>query len=153
MNTTFIDTKFNIKIYSRLYKSESRKKVNKAIINLFPDLNLILENDIIYGISDNSNTLNSFCNKIKKQQILDAARKYVNQNVIIKTEDYSNKISTIKLSINKQIAYNNKINFCSFPNESPLGPINIEISLSKVDEFIDAFFPKFESINENKIDH
>ena len=131
----------SIKISAHLHYSESEEKVEKAIKNIFPKIELrkTEENDI-NGFSTNEISLFNFCLAIFDQKILDVARKCVIDGIITTDE---NKFQETNFFLNKQIAYINKVNFCS-KNESPLGPISISIACSNLDLLIDTFFPKFE---------
>lgn len=140
----------SIKISAHVHYSESKEKVEKAIKNIFPKIELSKteENDII-GLSTNEISLFNFCLAIFDQKILDVARKCVIDGILTKSAE--NEFQETFFFLNKQIAYINKVNFCS-KNESPLGPISVSITCSNLDLLIDTFFPKFEwfTSKENK---
>ena len=100
----------SIKISAHVHYSESKEKVEKAIKNIFPKIELSKtdENDII-GLSTNEISLFNFFLAIYDQKILDVARKCLIDGIITKSAE--NEFQETFFFLNKQIAYINKVNF------------------------------------------
>lgn len=136
------ESPISIEISALINYSESENKVEKAIKNIFPQIELkkTPENTII-GFSNTETIFFNFCSMIFDQKILDVARKCVIEG--IQTNNNQNDVNETIFFINKQIAYINKVNFCE-KNESPLGPISISIKTKDLQLLIDSYFPKYE---------
>jgi predicted RNA binding protein with dsRBD fold (UPF0201 family) len=131
-----------LEITTKINLSESDEKVKKAIHNIFPTIDLVIEdNFIIRGKSSKFSVLNKFCNLLYEQKILDGARKCFLEGIEFEGSDNLKQKSVLHL--NKQTALYGKVNFSS-PSESPLGPITISIETTNFELFSNAFFPKFE---------
>ena len=127
-----------INISTKINFSESNEKVSKALKNIFPNLEIMIDKqNKLRGSSTNIEILFHFLKLIFDQRILDVARKCV-----IDGKENENSPKTV-FYLNKQTAFINKVSFSTF-SESPLGPIKISIECEKLDFLIDQYFPKFE---------
>lgn len=119
-----------IKVKSRIYPSEDPEKVRESVNNLFPDLDLELEEDRLLGVSEDLGVLEVFRNKLGLQTIRGAARNRFREG---KRED------SITFLLNKQAAKVGKVSFSDF--EVALGSIEVTIGTRDSDELIDYLAP------------
>lgn len=106
--------------------SEDPNKVKLAITKIFPDADIVLENNIYHGIA----TLDNFSRLIRDQKILDATRSIMISNM-------HNHHTSINL--NKQAATVGKI---SFVDPKPiLGSIEVFIEDEDINAVIDHVAP------------
>jgi hypothetical protein len=113
-----------IKVVSELKPTENPKKVKKALLNLFPDLEISRKKGIIGGKGSN---LEKFKEKLKEQKIRTTAR-----TLLMKGREGN----STKFYLNKQAAWVGKINFVE-PELAPLGPIEVIIKAKEIDKVID----------------
>lgn len=116
----------NITITSIVNPTEDEEKVKKALLNLFPNADIIT-NDNTLEIHDSLSILKTFKKKLKEQKIRATVRRIL--------EDDEDLI----LNINKQTAYVNIINITD--GNSILGDIILSIKTDKKEEFIEWLTP------------
>lgn len=129
-----------IRIESEIRPTESESKVYKAISNLF-DVDLcskrVLELPNLFRLyvieCDNVKVLEKFRQALWRQRILDTARSYMMKKMAG---------NVVQIKLNKQAAYVGVVSFVDSDSESPLGPINVVISSSKIEELIDWLAPR-----------
>tara|TARA_B100000029_G_scaffold324890_1_gene317356 strand:+ start:82838 stop:83239 length:402 start_codon:yes stop_codon:yes gene_type:complete len=124
------DIEINIK--SRLNKTENVETVLNAIENIMKIECEISDSDII-GSTKDYNKLKNLYNAFRNKQTTHIARKVLFRN---------SKNNSSRILFNKQAAVVNSIVICEKTNESPLGPILMEIKTEDIEEFIDWFVPK-----------
>ena len=111
--------------------TENSKKVEKAISNFFnyTSLNTVpkLEKNYLIAKIEGREGLTKFNERLKQEKILNIAKK-----VLIK----GLRGKSIIFYLNKQVAYVNHISFCEQKNESPLGPIRVEIRCDDTNQLI-----------------
>ncbi len=121
-------------LVSSIYgKTEDHEKVVQAIMNIFPEAKLEVEDDIINGVSPNIDVL---LKMINQQRIRDTARQVLHKG------SFKNKI---KFFLNKQVAYVSKVNFVD--GNSVLGDIKVIIEIDDPEAMLDSILPT------NKIDN
>ena len=111
--------------------TEDESKIKRAIINLFPiiEINVVeKEGKKIIGSSIGQKALSEFRTLLKRSRIRAAAR-----SILLK----SMSVSSITLTLNKQAAYAGHVSFITDPNESPLGSITLIIQTQHPQEIID----------------
>lgn len=113
-------------ITSIVNPTEDEEKVKKSLLNLFPNANIIKNNNTL-EIHDSIIILNTFKNRLKEQKIRSTVR-----TMLEKSED-------LILNLNKQTAYINIINITD--GNSILGDIILNIKTDKKEEFIEWLTP------------
>jgi predicted RNA binding protein with dsRBD fold (UPF0201 family) len=118
-------------IESDILPTEDQSKIERAVRNIFPLIEIHLEKKEgrkIIGHAIGLKKLSEFRTLLKKSRIRAAAR-----SIMLKSISGSN----ITLALNKQAAYARHVSFTTDPNESPLGPIVLIIQSPKPQEIID----------------
>ena len=118
-------------IESDILPTEDQSKVERAVRNIFPLIEIHLEEKEgrrIIGHARGLKKLSEFRTLLKKSRIRAAAR-----SILLK----SISASKITVALNKQVAYAGHVSFTTDPNESSLGPIILIIQTSKPQEIID----------------
>lgn len=113
-------------ITSIVNPTEDEEKVKTALLNLFPNADIITNNNTL-EIHDSLNLLNTFKNKLKEQKIRATVRGILENN------------DDLILNLNKQTAYINTINITD--GKSILGDIKLHIKTDKKEEFIEWLTP------------
>ncbi|MHA1595115.1 MAG: RNA-binding domain-containing protein [Candidatus Baldrarchaeia archaeon] len=128
-----------LRVETPLNPTEDPKKVELAIRNIFPTVNITIEGEGIrrrmVGLAEGVDALRELHRKLREQRILDTARSIFKRKAIE---------NIIVFHINKQVAFMGKVNFCEPEENPPLGPITVEIvsdSAEKIAELIDWLAP------------
>jgi len=117
-----------IRISCPVFPSEDPDRVRLAVLNIFPDAEPNVEEDVITAEVPE---MGHFGEQIRRQRILDTAR-----SVLIK--GINGRRST--LHMNKQAAYVGKISFVD--ERTVLGTIKVTIESDDIISFIDALAPR-----------
>ena len=120
-----------ILVESNILPTEDQSKVERAVRNIFPLIEIHLEEKKgrkIIGHARGLKKLSEFRTLLKRSRIRAAAR-----SIMLKSISASN----ITVALNKQAAYAGHVSFTTDSNESPLGPIILIIQSSKPQEVID----------------
>ncbi len=116
--------------------TEDIEKVKKALLNVFDPQNMKIEDRMgrkfIVATSSKSHSLKKLHTLLRREQILDAARKMMKR---WSTQD------KVIFFLNKQAAYVGHLSFCLPERESPLGPIRFEIKCKNSKDIIDWLAP------------
>ncbi|MFN4133311.1 MAG: RNA-binding domain-containing protein [Candidatus Hadarchaeales archaeon] len=120
-----------IRVSADVKPTEDEGKVKKAILNLFPLLELRREGSTIVGESQELSSIQRFRQMLRVLAILDAARAILRRGV---------EGTKTKFLLNRQAAFVGKLSFTD--GESPLGPIVVEIEAKDIDRLIDYIAPK-----------
>ena len=123
-----------IKVEAEIKPSEDPTKVERAIKNIFPEIDFKNDGDFLKGESNKLEALENLKNKLGLQAIRDSARRK------LKSGKRNDKIL---FQLNKQAATVSKINF--YEAETPLGPIKVSIESEKTEDIIDYLAPKKEN--------
>jgi len=126
------ENKIEIRIKTTLNKTEDVKKIINAIKNIV-EVNCEVSDTDIKGSTDDFNKLKNLYEIFRNKQTTHIARKVLLRN---------SKDNVSKILFNKQAAAINSIVICEKTNESPLGPIVMEINTEDIEEFIDWFVPR-----------
>ncbi len=108
-------------------KTEDHEKVAQAIMNIFPEAILEIEEGCINGSTPD---IDNFLKLINQQRIRDTARQVMHKG--------SSK-NKIKFFLNKQVAYVSKVNFTD--GNSVLGDIKVIIEVDDPDVLLDSILP------------
>ncbi len=127
-----------VKVQVEVRPTESEAKVKEAVRNLL-DVEWVGEEKIgfikvLEGEGRGALSLLKLHDALRRQRILDAARKYFMKGL---GSDY------VKFYLNKQAAYVGVANFCTYEHgESPLGAIVVTVYTDDVRKLIDWLAPK-----------
>jgi len=121
---------FNCKIdvYCTINPSEDQTKVEQAISNIFPDIEIQINDDSLKATSQNLETLSNIFGVIRSHKIQRVYRRFLNNNL---------RNDSTWFYLNKQAAYSNTISLCDEAEESPLGPIKIVLTSKNIEDIID----------------
>ncbi len=115
-----------VRISCPVNPSEDEEKVRSAVLSIFPDAELVLNDGRLEGKA----TLDRFSKAIRRQKILDATRAVMIMN---------SRGNTTRLSLNKQVATVGKV---SFADKRPvLGAIEVTIEDDDLMALIDRVAP------------
>ena len=117
-----------IEMFCTVNPSESIKKIEKAISNIFP-----------YSIINNNNL--SINAQSKELRSFEKIYQFIHNNKLQKNylrslEDHLQD-DTTWFYLNKQAAFVEQIAICEESDESPLGPIKVTLTSSNIDAIID----------------
>ena len=124
---------FNLKGEVEVYPTEDLEKVKSAVEKIFSYISFQIKDSyksdvkILIFESKDKNSLLKIKEILKQEQIRDAAKRYLLENV---------KENKVVFYLNKQVAYVGRISFCEPYGESPLGPIKVEIECEDPKELI-----------------
>ena len=121
---------FKLKVYADVKNKEDPEKVKISITNIFPDINIEENKEVIIGYSEDESVLSRFIELIYSDAIRDSV------NMILKEGTQELKISFL---MNKQAAFAGRVNLSKL---SPLGSIKVKIYVDNPYEFIDKIAPK-----------
>jgi predicted RNA binding protein with dsRBD fold (UPF0201 family) len=130
-------SKIEIAVEIEVNPTEDLDKVRVAVYRVLGELPiLVLEDEdgkCLIGKSEDPKTLSRFHELLRKEQIMDAARRVLSKGL---------QENTLTFYLNKQVAYAGHISFSQSMGESPLGPIRIEIQCDRPQELIEWLAPK-----------
>ncbi len=126
MNTPSIKCK--IEVFCSINPSEDTKKVESAILNIFPECKIDNEKFSIRGYSENLNALDKIHEAIHSMQY---------QRIYKRTLEKNLEKNTTWFYLNKQAAFAEKIAICGESDESPLGPIKVVLTSFNIDRIIE----------------
>ena len=119
-----------IEMFCPVNSSEDPKKTQKSISNIFPYSTIKIEN---YSISTESKDLTSL------EKIYEVVHSKQSQKTYRRNLQKNLKNDSTWFYLNKQAAFVEKIAICEEAEESPLGPIKVILTSSKIDEIIEWF--------------
>jgi len=128
----------SISVICPVFPSEDKEKVIRAVMNIFPDAVLDIQDNEMSATLD---SMEHFGEQIRRQKILDTAR-----SVMIKGRRNSER--TI-FHLNKQAAYAGKISFVE--ERTILGTIKVTIEAEDITAFIELLAPNTVNGEEVKI--
>jgi hypothetical protein len=117
-----------IEIFSLVNPSEDPKKIETAILNVFPNAKLKTDNVSITSISKDLHLLEKIYNVILSNHLQKIYQRQLEKNL-------ENDLTWFYL--NKQAAFVGTIALCEEADESPLGPIKVILTSSNIDRIID----------------
>ena len=119
-----------IEMFCAVNPSEDSDKTKKSISNIFPYSTIKTENYSISAESKDLTSLEKIYEVVHSKQSQKTYRRNLQKNL--------NNNSTW-FYLNKQAAFVEKIAICEESEESPLGPIKVTLTSSRIDEIIDWF--------------
>ncbi|MHA1646867.1 MAG: RNA-binding domain-containing protein [Promethearchaeota archaeon] len=138
-----------LKIRTIIYPSEDLKQIKRIFEYFYPfslsteseEIKISEPNDIHKSIASATinglHALDFLFTQVRKQRIVEAVRKFVLERM-----DLNNNIC--KFLLHKQTLTKGSIVLCSEPEESPLGPVEIEISAENIEYVLNYLFPETE---------
>ncbi len=121
---------FNCKIdvYCTINPSEDQTKVEQAISNILPDIEIQINDDSLKATSQNLETLSNIFEVIHSHKIQRVYKRFLNNNL---------RNDSTWFYLNKQAAFSNTVSLCDEAEESPLGPIKIVLTSKNIEDIID----------------
>jgi predicted RNA binding protein with dsRBD fold (UPF0201 family) len=117
-----------IEILSSINSSEDPKKVETAILNIFPNAKIKTDDCIITSNSKDLHLL---------ERIYDVIHLNHSQKIYQRQLDKNLDNDSTWFYLNKQAAFIGTVALCEEAEESPLGPIKVVITSSNIDKIID----------------
>jgi len=117
-----------IEIFSLINPSEDPKKIETAILNIFPNAKIKTDN---FSITSNSKDLHLL------EKIYDAINSNQSQKIYQRQLKKNLGNDSTWFYLNKQAAFVGTIALCEEAEESPLGPIKVTLTSLNIDKIID----------------
>ena len=124
-----MNQKTTIEIFCQINPSEDPKKVEQAINNIFPSLELQISETEIIGSTTQISILSPISKSIHEKNVKSAYQRILKRN--------SDESSTW-FYLNKQAAFVETVALCSEANESSLGPIKVILRSNDIDATINS---------------
>ncbi|MDP6857914.1 MAG: RNA-binding domain-containing protein [Candidatus Nitrosopelagicus sp.] len=118
-----------VQVSCQINPSEDPSKVKTAILNIFPDLEISISDELLIGKSDNTGTLSIISESIHSKNTKNIYQRILKKN--------SNEDSTW-FYLNKQAAFVNTVSLCNESDESPLGPIKVVLEGNDIENIIQS---------------
>jgi len=118
-----------VQVSCQINPSEDPLKVETAILNIFPDLEISISDKLLIGKSNGMNTLSNISESIRSKNTKNIYQRILKKN--------SNENSTW-FYLNKQAAFVNTVSLCNESNESPLGPIKVVLEGNDIENIIQS---------------
>ena len=117
-----------IEIFSSINTSEDTKKIETAILNVFPNAKLKTNNFSIISNSKDLHLLEKIYDVIHSNQLQKIYQRQLEKNL---------ENDSTWFYLNKQAAFVRTVALCEEAEESPLGPIIVILTSSNIDRIID----------------
>ena len=117
-----------IEILSSINLSEDSKKIEMAILNIFPNAQIKTDNFSIVSNSKDLHLLEKIYNMIHSNQSQKIYQRQLEKNL---------DNDSTWFYLNKQAAFVGTIALCEEAEESPLGPIKVILTSSNINRIID----------------
>lgn len=117
-----------IEILSSINSSEDPKKIETAILNIFPDAKIKTDS---FSIISNSKDLHLL------EKIYDVIHSNQSQKIYQQQLEKNLENDSTWFYLNKQAAFVGTVALCEEAEESPLGPIKVVLTSSNIDRIID----------------
>ena len=117
-----------IEIFSSINSSEDPKKIETAILNIFPNAKIKTDN---FSIISNSKDLYLL------EKIYDVIHSNQSQKIYQRQLEKNLEHDSTWFYLNKQAAFVGSVALCEEAEESPLGPIKVILTSSNIDGIID----------------
>ena len=118
-----------VQVSCQINPSEDPSKVKTAVLNIFPDLEISINDELLLGKSNDMGTLSKISESIHTKK-----SKNIYQRILKKN---SSENSTW-FYLNKQAAFVSTIALCNESDESPLGPIKVVLEGDDIENIIQS---------------
>ena len=118
-----------IQVFCEINPSEDPSKVKTAVLNIFPELEISISDELLIGKSNDIGTLSNISESIHTKNTKNTYQRILKKN--------SNENSTW-FYLNKQAAFVSTVALCSESNESPLGPIKVVLEGNDIENIIQS---------------
>ncbi len=118
-----------VQVSCQINPSEDPSKVKTSILNIFPDLEISISDELLIGKSNDMDTLSNISESIHSKNTKNIYQRILKKN--------SNENSTW-FYLNKQAAFVNTVSLCNESNESPLGPIKVVLEGNDIENIIQS---------------
>jgi len=105
-----------IQVFCEINPSEDPSKIKTAVLNIFPDLDISLNDEQLVGQSNHIDSLANFSKSIHAKNTRATLQRFLEKNI---------SGNSTWFYINKQAAFVDKVALCNESDESPLGPIKV----------------------------
>ena len=119
----------NVQVFCEINTSEESSKVNTAVRNVFPNLEISINRHQIIGKSSSIESLSNISESINTKNTKNILQRILKQN----TDGHSTWFY-----LNKQAAFVNMVVLCNESDESPLGPIKVVIEANNIETIIQS---------------
>jgi predicted RNA binding protein with dsRBD fold (UPF0201 family) len=120
-----------LRVEAEIRPTEDQTKVEAAVKNIFPTLELRIDEKSLVGESTEVLALDRLHHLLRVQMILDSARSVMHRG---------KHDNIIRFMLNKQVAMVGKLSFTE--GESPLGPIVVILEATDIDRLVDYLAPR-----------
>lgn len=120
-----------LRVEAEIRLTEDQTKVETAVKNIFPTLDLRRDGKLLAGESTEVLSLDRLHYLLRVQMILDSARSVMHRG---KHDD------VVRFMLNKQVAMVGKLSFTE--GESPLGSIVVTLEAPDIDRLVDYLAPR-----------
>ena len=118
-----------IQVFCEINPSEDPSKVKTAVLNIFPELEISISDELLIGKSNDIGTLSNISESIHTKNTKNTYQRILKKN--------SNENSTW-FYLNKQAAFVSRVALCSESDESPLGPIKVVLEGNNIENIIQS---------------
>ena len=118
-----------VQVSCQINPSEDPSKVKTAVLNIFPDLEISISDELLIGKSNDMDTLSNISESIHSKNTKNIYQRILKKN--------SNENSTW-FYLNKQAAFVSRVALCSESDESPLGPIKVVLEGNDIENIIQS---------------
>jgi len=119
-----------LRVEAEVKPTEAREKVEAAIKQIFPTLELSLIGSSLVGESTRMESLDRLHELLRQQAIRDSAR-----SVMLR----SRRGNVVRFMLNRQVAFVGRVSFTG--GESPLGPIVVTLEVPDIERLVDYLAP------------
>jgi predicted RNA binding protein with dsRBD fold (UPF0201 family) len=120
-----------LRVEAEIRPTEDQTKVEAAVKNIFPTMDLRRDGKFLAGESTEVLSLDKLRYLLRVQMILDSARSVMHRG------KHGN---VVRFMLNKQVAMVSKLSFTE--GESPLGPIVVTLEAPDIDRLLDYLAPR-----------
>ena len=115
---------YKIQVSCKINLSEDPSKIKTAVLNVFPGLEISVDDQKLIGKSDDISSLSNISQAIHT--------KITYHRILTK----NTKENSTWFYLNKQAAFVNTVALCSESDESPLGPIKVVLETDDIENTI-----------------
>jgi hypothetical protein len=122
------DIPVQIRVECDVYPSEDPEKVGRAVRNVVSNCTPEFIDGKIRAVTERLDAMSKMYEQIRSRRIMGVFRRVLQNNIIG---------SSTWFYLNKQVAYAGTVSICEEEAESPLGPIKVSITSSRLEAVIE----------------